>query len=72
MRKKVERKVRMKRLTKVLITIFIVLTGIQLYCNLAMLGSIQDKTKLNEIMLFLGWTWVLVGQFITLHYVWEN
>ena len=72
MRKKVIRKVRMKRLTKVLITIFIVLTGMQLYGNLAILGSMQDKTKFDEIMLLLGWLWIIVGQFITLKYVWEN
>lgn len=72
MRKKVERKVKMKRLTKILITVFILLSGIQLYGHLAILGSIQDKTKLNEIMLLLGWLWIVVGQFITLHYVWEN
>ena len=72
MRKKVKRKVRMRKLTKVIITIFIILAGIQLYCNLAILGSMQDKTKLDEIMLPLGWLWIVVGQFITLHYVWEN
>ena len=72
MRKKVIRKVRMKKITKILITIFIVLIGIQLYVNLAILGSMQDKTKLEEIMLPLGWLWIVVGQFITLHYVWEN
>lgn len=72
MRKKLIRKIRMRNLTKLIITIFIILAGIQLYGNLAILGSMQDKTKFDEIMLLFGWLWITVGQFITLKYVWEN
>lgn len=72
MRKKVIRKVKLKRLSKIIITIFILSIGLQLYCYLSILGSLNSKNNVIEMKLILGWLWLVIGQFLTLHFVWEK
>ena len=70
MKRRMKRKVKMKKWVKIFITIFLLLTSVQLYYDLALLGE-QENTAFDEVMLILGWTWIIFGQIITLHFIWE-
>lgn len=72
MRKRLRRKLKMRKLLKLAITIFIIVIGCQIYHDLGVLGAIEDKTTLDKIMLPLGWIWLLFGEFMTLCFIWEE
>ena len=62
----------LKRWVKVVITLMIIVSGILIYRYLGFLGVVEDKTKLGEAILFVGWGWLLLGQTMFLSLIWEE
>ena len=71
MRKKIKRRIKMKKGFKILVTIFILITSVQLYYDLAVLGQ-QQNSNFDIAMLVLGWFWLIFGQISILHLIWEK
>ena len=72
MKKRIKRKIKIKMITKIIITIFIFIVGLQIYYDLALLGTFLDKTIIDKTLLYFGWFWLIMGQFVILHFVWED
>lgn len=71
MRKRMKRKMKMRKWLRILVSVFLIFIGIQLYYDLSLLGS-QQNSLFDEMILILGWIWLLFGQIGTLYLLWEN
>lgn len=70
MRKRIKRKLKMRMWFKIFLTYFILFVGVQIYYNLSLLGS-NNNNLFDEIMLVLGWLWIVFGQISVLYFIWE-
>ena len=71
MRKRMKRKMKMRKWLRILVSVFLIIIGIQLYYDLSLLG-LQQNSLFDEMILILGWIWLLFGQIGTLYLLWEN
>ena len=71
MRKRMKRKMKMRKWLRILVSVFLIIIGIQLYYDLSLLGS-QQNSLFDEMILILGWIWLLFGQIGILYLLWEN
>lgn len=62
----------LKKITKVGITLILVLVGIILYHFLGVLGHyVLEKTSVN-IFILVGWFLLIVGEFMFIYVIWEK
>ena len=58
-------------LIKSLITLCLIVADIILYHYLVVYGSYMGETAWASTFIFVGWFWLLAGQFIALGNMWE-
>lgn len=62
----------LKKITKVGITLILVLVGIILYHFLGVLGHhVLENTSIN-IFILVGWFLLIVGEFMFIYAIWEK
>lgn len=67
-----KKKYRLKKWVKVVITLTILITGLEIYFYLGKNGANMGKTILDSIFILLGWFWLVVGQIMALYVMWED
>lgn len=67
-----KRKIRMKKWVMVVITLIIIIVGIEIYAYLSRNVAYASKNICGSMFICLGWFWLLVGQIMVLYAMWEK
>lgn len=70
MKKKMKRKIKMTKLGKVIMTTIIVSVGVLLYTYSGKWG--EEQTKMSIILCSISWFYLLIAQFVFIHFLWEK
>lgn len=63
---------KLKLWVKVVITLTILVIGLEIYYYLLSNGANIGKNIVDSIFILLGWFWLIVGQIMVLKVVWEE
>lgn len=63
---------KLKLWVKVVITLTILVIGLEIYYYLLSNGANIGKNIVDSIFILLGWFWLMVGQIMVLKVVWEE
>lgn len=66
------KKYKLRMWVKVVITLILILVGIELYHILGIKGAYASKNTLGSIFICLGWFWLVAGQIMVLYVMWEK
>ena len=67
-----KKKYRLKKWVKVVITLTLILVGIEIYHILGIKGAYASENTLGSIFICLGWFWLVAGQIMVLYVIWED
>ena len=65
-----KKRVKLTILSKIIITIILVATGLLIYKGITDLG--KNLNTLSTILTSLGWIWLIFGQVVFLMSIWED
>lgn len=57
---------------KIALTILTILTSAIIYVLMAVLGMKMEDNIFYQIIFFCGYTWLFLGQFMAIYFIWEN
>ena len=66
------KKYKLKLWVKVVITLTILVIGLEIYYYLLSNGANMGKSIVDSIFILLGWFWLIAGQIMVLKELWEE
>ena len=66
------KKRRLNKRGKIALTILTILTSAIIYVLMAVLGMKMEDNIFYQIIFFFGYTWLFLGQFMAIYFIWEN
>lgn len=61
-----------RRMIKSIITLVMIVLDVVLYHYLGIIGTYVGENTWANTFCFVGWFWLLAGQFMSLYMMWEN
>lgn len=66
------KRLKLRKWVKQVITIILLAIAVIIYQLLGIKGVNAGKNIISDVMLCLGWFWLIIGQIAVLYILWEN
>lgn len=67
-----KKRLKLRTWVKIILTILILFVSYLVYIGVGILGGIATIDKINEMLVYIGWFWLIVGQVLFLSSIWEK